>query len=64
MVLTHRAHLNPSLLEEHGSVEVEDIENPFPEELFEGFRQLINPVAEPDIIFNQTEIFFRLKIIM
>ena len=36
----------PSPLEEHGSVEVEDIENPFPEELFEEFRQLINPVAE------------------
>ena len=35
-----------SPLEEHGSVEVEDIENPFPEELFEEFRQLINPVAE------------------
>ena len=36
----------PFPLEEHGSVEVEDIENPFPEELFEEFRQLSNPVAE------------------
>ena len=31
----------PSPLEEQGSVEVEDIENPFSEELFEEFRQLI-----------------------
>ena len=36
----------PSPLEEHGSVEVEDIENPLPGELFEEFRQLINPLAE------------------
>lgn len=36
----------PSPLEEHGSVEVEEIENPFPEELFEEFRELINPMAE------------------
>ena len=38
----------PSPLEEHGSVEVEDIENPLPGELFKEFRQLINPLAESD----------------
>ena len=32
---------SPSPVEEHGSVEAEDIENPLPE-----FRQLNNPVAE------------------
>lgn len=33
-------------MEEHGSVEVEDIVNPFPGELFEEFTQQINPLAE------------------
>jgi len=42
MALTQRA----SPLEEHGSVEAEDITNPFPEELFEEFRQLGYPAAE------------------
>lgn len=36
----------PTPLEEHGSVEVEDIVNPFPGELFEEFTQQINPLAK------------------